>query len=90
MVKFTALFPSSPDGTSGHRLIGLGISAENVRRLKLGHPMIIKLSDMLPPGTNLDTADIMIMYGETEQELAETLKPYVNEDTLVHGMPRED
>ena len=73
MVKFTAM------GTDGP-LIGIGLTKENLRRLRAGHPIYINLADLhLPPGR------IMIFHGDTEQALTKTLLPFISEDTVVHG-----
>ena len=58
-------------------LIGFGITEENVKRLKLGRPILINLQEM---GINVD---ILICYGETELELVETLKPYISDRTVI-------
>ena len=73
MVKFIA------QGTEG-LIIGLGITKENIARLRAGQPMSIDLADLhLPPGR------ILIFYGDTEQAIARTLLPYLGEDTIIHG-----
>lgn len=73
MIKFTA-------DRAGRTLIGLGISAGNVQRLKEGKPIHIHLEELNLPWK----ADIMIMYGETEQALADELKEFISPETVVH------
>jgi len=41
-----------------------GISAENVKRLKQGQPIHLNLKDM-----GLEDREVLIMYGETEQDI---------------------
>lgn len=73
MVKFTA---STPDGL----LVGLGITYENVIRLKQGKPIHIQLADLgLPQG------ELLIFYGKDEQAITKDLLPYIGEDTILHG-----
>lgn len=74
MIKFTA-------GTqNGRTLIGIGISAENVARLKQGKPIHVSLEELNLPWK----ADVMLMYGDTEQVMAETLKEFIGPQTVVH------
>ncbi len=49
-----------------------GISAENVNRLKKGQPIVINLKDL-----GLEDRKVMIVYGETEQDIMTEL---INED----------
>ena len=49
-------------------LIGLGLTSENIRRLKKGDPIIVKGSTI---GKN---DDILIFYGKHESDLLKTLK----------------
>ena len=56
--------------TNGDLLFG--ISAENVKRLKLGQPIAFNLKDM-----GLEDRKVMIVYGETEQDIMAEL---INED----------
>lgn len=46
----------------------LGLDAENVRRLQLGQPIMVNLSKL--GGTD----DILIMVGETLEDIQETLE----------------
>lgn len=56
--------------TNGDLLFG--ISAENVKRLKIGQPIAFNLKDM-----GLEDRKVMIVYGETEQDIMAEL---INED----------
>lgn len=56
--------------TNGDLLFG--ISAENVNRLKKGEPIMFNLKDM-----GLEDRKVLIMYGETEQDIMAEL---INED----------
>ena len=51
-------------------LVGLGISEENVRRLKDDQPIVVKLSDM---GITTDI-QVLIFYGKDEKEMEKTLR----------------
>jgi len=63
----------------GRVSLGFGLSERNIELLKQGNPIYVVLDEM---GLN---ASIMIMYGKTEAELIETLKPHIGKDTIVHG-----
>ena len=54
----------------GRKLILLGISAINVRELKRGRPIGIKLEELGLEG------EIAIMYGETEEDIAVELSKH--------------
>jgi hypothetical protein len=70
MVKFTAT------GQDGRRLLGIGLSAENVRRLRAGKP--IHFSAL---GMGLGDFDVVITYGETEADIARELAPAIGPRT---------
>lgn len=70
MVKFTG-------GSGEHKIVGLGISEQNVQMLKQGHPIIVHGSDL---GIG---EDILIMYGETEDTIKEQLTPFLGPNTKV-------
>ncbi len=63
----------------GRVSLGFGLSERNIELLKQSKPIHIDLDEM---GLN---ASIMIMYGKTETDLMETLKPFIGKDTVVHG-----
>jgi hypothetical protein len=46
----------------------LGLEAENIKRLKQGKPILVSLAEL--GGTD----DVMIMYGETVQDIAKELE----------------
>lgn len=64
MIKFT-----SEHGK--RKIIGLGLSAANISNLREGRPIHIMGEEMGIPGQ-----DILIFSGNTEQEMAETLKKH--------------
>ncbi len=66
-------------GKNGEPRLMFGLSAENVKRLQAGQPIAINLTEMGLEG------DVLIFYGETEADMAQMLKPYINEDTVVHN-----
>lgn len=71
MIKFKVSGNAKP-------LLGLGISAENVKRLKAGQPIKFDASEM-----GID-AEIMIFYGETEDDLRKSIQPYISNETEIH------
>lgn len=62
-------------------IVGFGLSQENVKRLKLGQPILVKLRDM---GLDSDLR-VTIIYGETEAEMYHDLKRagLISEDTQI-------
>ncbi len=61
----------------GKDIILLGISRENILRLKEGKPIHVK-------GDELGVSqDIFIMYGDTEMEIYNELKPMMGAETRV-------
>lgn len=61
-------------------MIGLGLSAGNVERLQQGKPIHLHLEELNLPYK----IDLMIMYGETEQALADSLKGFIGPDTIIN------
>lgn len=59
--------------------IGIGLSDENVERLKKQQPMYINGSEI---GCE---QDILIMYGKTEQSMYNELKHLIGPDTELRG-----
>jgi len=66
-------------GQSGNHYL-IGISEENVRRLKAGDPIVFKLNEFGLTGPDIT---IMICYGETEEKLALELKDVMGPQTKV-------
>lgn len=62
----------------GKPAYGFGISADNVKRLKKGQPIVIDLTEMGGEG------EIMIFYGETTGDLIKTVQPYIGKETKIH------
>ena len=73
MVKFTVL------GANGRTLLGIGLSQENLDRLKQGQPIIFTSEEISLPWK----ADILIMFGNTESDMKKELKPFLGPDTQV-------
>jgi hypothetical protein len=75
MIKFSAT-------VNGRKLIGFGLSALNVERIKEGKPIYISLDEMKLPLS----ADVLIVYGETEEAILEefTKLNLIGPDTLVN------
>ncbi len=62
---------------NGKVAIGFALSAKNIELLKEKKPIKVDLNEM---GLN---ADILIMYGETEEAIIEELKPFIGKDTTI-------
>lgn len=60
-------------------MVGLGLSARNIRLLMEGKPIYIRLSDLNP---NM-RGDILVMYGVTEDAMADALKGWIGPETVV-------
>lgn len=64
----------------GKPCLGFGLSAENVKRLKEGQPIVVDCFEM---GVDVE---IMIFYGETEQAIYDDLKEFIGKETKVNGV----
>ena len=64
----------------GKDILLLGLSGENVKRLKEGKPIHINGSEL-----GLGN-DVVVMYGETEAHLYKELKPMIGSQTRVEPM----
>jgi hypothetical protein len=64
MVKFTL----KDDKNGKPYVVGIGLSAENIRRLQAGQPILFNLKEL-----GLIDLDILILTGETEDSIAETV-----------------
>lgn len=75
MVKF------SVKDKNDQRMLGVGLSEENVKRLKEGMPIHIKSEDL----SNLTgwEGSIFIMYGKTEDDIKDQLSSLIGPDTDV-------
>lgn len=51
------------------KLIGLGLSEENVKHLRNGEPILVKGDEI-----GFSSVDIAVFYGETEEKMCEDLK----------------
>ena len=76
MMKFTARL-----GKGGF-LLGLGLTAENVKRLKSGQPIHVFCQDVHLPWQG----EILIMYGETEAAMVDELSANMGPGTIVHDI----
>ena len=72
MIKFTAQ-------GRGRKLIGIGLSAGNIKRLKQGKPVHIFGEELGFPGI-----EIMIFYGATERKMQEDLSEFIGPETRIH------
>lgn len=77
MIKFTL-----PMGTQGDvTLVGLGLSDENLRRLRKGQPIVVRLAELLPDLR--DQIDILIFAGRDEREMTAQLSSLIGPSTQV-------
>ena len=78
MIKFLA------GKDTKRQVIGLGLSEENVVRLRQGRPIHVDLLELGLPWQ----AEVLIFYGVTEQALREELAGLIGPETEVHNDPR--
>jgi hypothetical protein len=74
---------NSPKGQG--QVIILGLTQENVIHLTEGKPMVINRKthgDGIPDGW-----EIVIVFGKTNSDIADALRPAVNEQTTVRAFP---
>lgn len=58
----------------------LGITEENIKLLKEGKPVRVKLKEM-----NMPDIEVVILYGKTEQDIYNELKPGIDPlKTIIH------
>ncbi|HEV8653180.1 MAG TPA: hypothetical protein VG276_28240 [Actinomycetes bacterium] len=78
MIKFTTI------AKDGRTVVGLGLSAENVRRLQAGEPIAVDLREQLKIERG---PHVMIFFGETEEAMRRELAPYITSATVIHDQP---
>lgn len=62
------------------KVILLGVSDENIKRMKEGQPILVDLDARL--GTTLGLK-IAIIYGATEEKILATIEPLIDEETEI-------
>lgn len=72
MIKFVASTPHSDI------LFGFGLSRENINQLVKGNPIKLNLEEMGFAGV-----DVLIFFGETEEQMAEDMKEFVGDHTII-------
>lgn len=83
MVKAMAI------GTDGRAVIVLGVSEENIKRIKQGDPIYFDPAALrIVPGTAI--GGITLFYGSTDAELTRTLRTLIGPQTDVIVVPRGD
>jgi hypothetical protein len=70
----------------GQRIIMLGVTPENIKRLTAGQP--IRVSAEHHPGFPTDIV-IAIVFGESERWLVDKMQGVIGPDTKVVGVPRK-
>ena len=79
MIRFGATLEN------GRRLIGLGISDENIARLRQGKPIFVAGSSVGVP-----EVEIIICWGATEYELTEQLASLIGPETDIRAIRRDE
>lgn len=65
MVKFIA------EGKDKRRILGIGLSKENIRRLESGMPIHFHTEELT---FNPDFKEVLIVYGETEDTIVQAMR----------------
>lgn len=78
MIKFT--LPMGTQGTA--MLVGLGLSDENLRRLRQGQPIVVRLAELLPE-LEPKQIDLLIFAGRDEREMTAQLSSLIGPSTQV-------
>lgn len=73
MIKFTA------KTADGGKLVGIGLSHENLKRLKDNSPIRFK-----GEAIGLPDLDFLIFSGKSEEAMAKWLAPGITAETIVH------
>ena len=76
MVKFTA------SGEGGITLVGLGLEAENIRRMQAGSPVRVRLSDLGFLGA-VGAVQIMIFAGQDAASIRRDLAAFIGPETVI-------
>lgn len=80
------MITATATGPDGKRILMLGITRENIKRLIAGQP--IRVGAESHPGFPEDVM-VAIFFGETERDITEALKGLIGPDTKVVAVPRE-
>jgi hypothetical protein len=64
---------------SGRLILGVGLAAETIRQMANGTPIEFSMESVGLPFS----ADVVIMYRETKEELADWLRPTISPQTVV-------
>lgn len=75
----------------GGELLIFGLSTENVKRIQAGKPLLISQRTGAPDGCLPDNLEIMIFFGETEQDMYDQFKALnlITPETEVHKSPKK-
>ncbi len=79
MVKFTAT-------NNGRILIGLGLEAENIRRMQTGKPVYVRLRDLGFTGAT-GRVEIVIFTGDTAETMRRDLADFIGPETVIIEEP---
>lgn len=72
MIKLMGINPKN-----GRKMLSMGLSNGNIRKLKEGKPIVI-----FGPEVGIEV-DLMIFWGETDEKLVEMVKPFIGPETIV-------
>jgi hypothetical protein len=86
VIKFGGRSTIKATGQPG-RLIGIGLSAENWRRLESGHPILFNLGEIHP---DLADCEVVLLGGQTEADIKGQLAPLLGAETVEKYPWRED
>jgi hypothetical protein len=64
-------------GKAGRKIMIFGLSERNLTEMRAGHPVHVHCDDLGFSG------EVVIFWGETEDKIAEQLKPLIGEKTRV-------
>jgi hypothetical protein len=85
IVKFAGL-----NSETDRLIVGVGLAAETIAQMKGGDPITIRLEDLGLPFVG----DLLVIYRETSEELADFIRPTLRPDTVVRinqsGQTTED
>jgi len=75
VIKFTA-------SGNGITLVGLGLQAENIRRMQDGQPVRVRLSDLGFVGA-VGAVQVVIFTGKTDDEMETAISAFCGPNTVV-------
>jgi hypothetical protein len=80
MIKYTAM-------VNGRKLLALGLSTRNLDKLKQNQPIHFNKEELGKAKIEFD--DIIIYWGETEEQMIKELEPKLDKNTIIHKVPED-